>query len=53
MRPALRILSVLTSAFSLWVLAASILALIRPTLFAWFSGSLITIGLGVIMLSRG
>ena len=46
-------LSVLTSAFPLWVLVASILALIRPTLFTWFSGPLITIGLGVIMLSMG
>ena len=53
MRPVLRILSVLTSAFPLWVLAASILALIRPALFTWFSGPLITIGLGVIMLSMG
>ena len=53
MQPVLRILSVLTSAFPLWVLAASILALLRPTLFAWFSGPLITFGLGVIMLSMG
>ena len=53
MRPVLRILSVLTSAFPLWVLAAGILAVIRPTLFTWFSGPLITIGLGVIMLSMG
>ena len=53
MRPVLRILSVLTSAFPLWVLAVGILAVIRPTLFTWFSGPLITIGLGVIMLSMG
>jgi len=53
MLPVLRILSVLTSAFPLWVLVASILALIRPALFTWFSGPLITIGLGVIMLSMG
>ena len=53
MRPVLRMLSVLTSAFPLWVLVASVLALIRPTLFTWFSGPLITIGLGVIMLSMG
>ena len=49
----MRIVSVLTSAFSLWVLVASALALMRPTLFTWFSGPLITIGLGVIMLSMG
>ena len=53
MRPVLRMLSVLTSAFPLWVLVASIVALIRPALFTWFSGPLITIGLGVIMLSMG
>ncbi len=53
MRPVLRMLSVLTSAFPLWVLVASGLALLRPTLFTWFSGPLITIGLGVIMLSMG
>lgn len=33
MRPVLRMLSVLTSAFPLWVLVASGLALLRPTLF--------------------
>ena len=53
MRLVLRMLSVLTSAFPLWVLVASGLALLRPTLFTWFSGPLITIGLGVIMLSMG
>ena len=46
-------ISALTSAFPLWVLAAGIAALIRPGLFTWFSGPLITIGLGVIMLSMG
>ncbi|MEE2638919.1 MAG: bile acid:sodium symporter family protein [Acidobacteriota bacterium] len=49
----LRILSALTAAFPLWVLAAGVAALIRPGLFTWFSGSFITIGLGVIMLSMG
>ena len=51
MRRVLRILPVLTSAFPLWVLVAS--ALMRPTLFTSFSGPLITVGLGVIMLSMG
>ena len=46
-------LSLLTAAFPLWVLLASILSLIRPALFTWFSGPLITIGLGLIMLSMG
>ncbi|MDA1092962.1 MAG: bile acid:sodium symporter family protein [Acidobacteria bacterium] len=43
----------LTEAFPFWVLACSALALARPTLFTWFSGPLITLGLGVIMLSMG
>lgn len=46
-------LSRLTNAFPLWVLAASILALLHPPLFTWFSGRLITIGLAIIMLSMG
>ena len=35
------------------MLVASVAALIRPALFTWFSGPLITVGLGVIMLSMG
>lgn len=46
-------LSVLTSAFPLWVLAAGVAALVRPAWFTWFGGPLITGGLGVIMLSMG
>ena len=46
-------ITTLTNAFPIWVLAASLLALWRPTLFTWFSGSLITIGLGIIMLGMG
>ncbi len=53
MRPVVRILSLLTSAFPFWVLVCSALALVRPAWFTWFSGPLITIGLGVIMLSMG
>ncbi|HJN45041.1 MAG: bile acid:sodium symporter family protein [Vicinamibacterales bacterium] len=49
----MRILSRLTAAFPLWVLVCATLALINPPLFTWFSGPLITIGLGVIMLSMG
>jgi len=45
--------SLLTSAFPVWVLVCSVLALARPELFTWFSGPLITLGLGVIMLSMG
>ena len=47
------ILPRLTSAFPLWVLGAGVAALVRPDWFTWFSGPLITVGLGVIMLSMG
>lgn len=43
----------LISAFPLWVLLASVLALVKPALFTWFTGPLITVGLGVIMLGMG
>ncbi|MCU0845386.1 MAG: bile acid:sodium symporter family protein [Spirochaetes bacterium] len=39
--------------FPVWVLVASVIALIHPPVFTWFSGSLITLGLGVIMLGMG
>jgi len=41
------------NAFPLWVLAASLLALVHPPLFTWFRGPCITGGLGVIMLAMG
>jgi BASS family bile acid:Na+ symporter len=47
------VIASLTNAFPLWVLAATLLALWRPALFTWFSGPLITFGLGVIMLGMG
>lgn len=47
------LLTALTNAFPLWLLAASGIALVRPELFTWFSGPFITVGLGVIMLSMG
>jgi BASS family bile acid:Na+ symporter len=46
-------LPLLTAAFPLWVLIASVLALYRPGLFTWFSGPLIPVGLAVIMLGMG
>lgn len=49
----MRILVWLTSAFPFWVLGASLLALYHPPLFTWFSGPLITLGLGIIMLGMG
>jgi len=47
------VLNRLVNAFPLWALAASILALVHPPLFTWFSGGLITLGLGIIMLGMG
>jgi BASS family bile acid:Na+ symporter len=44
---------ILTAGFPLWVLAASIAALVHPPLFTWFSGPLIPAGLGIIMLGMG
>lgn len=49
----LKLLVALTNAFPFWVLLASCLALLEPGLFTWFSGPLIPVGLGVIMLSMG
>ena len=49
----MKILARLTAAFPLWVLLASIAALIHPPLFTWFKGPLITVGLGIIMLGMG
>lgn len=48
-----RLLTFLTSAFPLWVLIASLLALYEPAMFTWFSGPLIPLGLGIIMLGMG
>ncbi|MCX7985242.1 MAG: bile acid:sodium symporter family protein [Bacteroidetes bacterium] len=39
--------------FPLLVLIASVIALLYPPLFTWFSGPLITFGLGLIMLGMG
>lgn len=43
----------LTSAFPVWILLASVLALRVPEWFVWFSGDWITWGLGLIMLGMG
>lgn len=43
----------LTNTFPLWVLLASIISLFYPPAFTWFSGHLITFGLGMIMLGMG
>jgi BASS family bile acid:Na+ symporter len=43
----------LADAFPLWVAAACGLALVEPSLFAWFKGEAIVVGLAVIMLGMG
>lgn len=49
----MRVITFLTNGFPLWVLIASVLALYEPSIFTWFTGPLIPIGLGVIMLGMG
>jgi len=44
---------VFTRLFPLWVSAAAFIALVEPSVFTWFSGPLITYGLGGIMLGMG
>ncbi|MEM7156681.1 MAG: bile acid:sodium symporter family protein [Myxococcota bacterium] len=46
-------MKLLVSLFPVWVLAASIVALVHPPAFTWFRGPFITIGLGLIMLGMG
>lgn len=43
----------LTNAFPFWVLIASLVALVHPLFFTWFTGPLIPIGLAIIMLGMG
>jgi BASS family bile acid:Na+ symporter len=43
----------LANAFPVWVAAACSLALVEPSLFAWFKGQAIVVGLAVIMLGMG
>ncbi len=42
-----------TKYFPIFALSASLLALIHPPLFQWFSGDMITYALGLIMLGMG
>ena len=44
---------VFVNLFPLWIIIFSFSALLRPEFFTWFSGNLITIGLGIIMLGMG
>ncbi|MBN2160692.1 MAG: bile acid:sodium symporter family protein [Spirochaetes bacterium] len=49
----MKILDIITRGFPVWVLAASIVSLAYPPSFTWFSGRMITVGLGMIMLGMG
>ena len=44
---------VFVNLFPLWVILFSFVALLKPQIFTWFSGDLITYGLGIIMLGMG
>ena len=46
-------LSRITNSFPFLVAIAALFALVYPPMFTWFSGSLISLGLGGIMLSMG
>ena len=46
-------LRVFVNLFPLWIIIFSFSALLRPEFFTWFSGNLITLGLGIIMLGMG
>tara|TARA_B100000614_G_scaffold93418_1_gene84481 strand:- start:374 stop:1285 length:912 start_codon:yes stop_codon:yes gene_type:complete len=46
-------LRVFVNLFPLWIILFSFSALLRPEFFTWFSGNLITLGLGIIMLGMG
>jgi BASS family bile acid:Na+ symporter len=48
-----RILTLLTNAFPLWVLAGGALALVHPPWFTWFHGPFIVWGLALVMLGMG
>ena len=49
----MRIFNTIPTAFPWIISSAAILALIYPPIFIWFSGTLITLGLGGIMLGMG
>src|SRR5687767_4178945 len=49
----MQLLAMFTNLFPVWVLAAGVLALVHPPLFAWFTGPFIVWGLAVVMLGMG
>jgi len=48
-----KILNFIVRAFPLWILMGVIITLIKPSIFTWFHGPMITYGLGIIMLGMG
>ena len=48
-----RVLSVATYGFPVWVVIASLLAMLHPPLFTWMTKPMMVAGLGVIMLGMG
>lgn len=49
----MKIIDFATRGFPAWVLIASLVSLAYPPSFTWFSGRMITAGLGIIMLGMG
>jgi BASS family bile acid:Na+ symporter len=49
----MRLISLIVHGFPLWALLASLVALVEPAVFTWFTGPLIPVGLGLIMLGMG
>ncbi len=49
----MKALDIITRGFPAWVLIASVISLVYPPVFTWFSGYWITAGLGIIMLGMG
>ena len=43
----------LTNLFPLWSVLVAVVALAWPSAFDWFSGTMIRVGLGIIMLGMG
>ena len=49
----IRLFTFLANIFPVWVVTASMLALLRPSLFSWFDNNFIIGGLAVVMLGMG
>jgi len=49
----MKIIDTITKSFPFMVLTASVISLVYPPSFTWFTGWMITVGLGIIMLGMG